>query len=207
MIKKKKVASEPLVNNVDEIVLKVIGKLKPEMDLKLASIKNDLLIDVKEQIDKLSIKPNIESPVSSSPDISKIIESVTKGGDIDMSKISSLMGNMNPASPIDTSKLPAEKQMEMMKMQQQNQLMMMILPKLFEQPSQSPFMAEMMQRFFMENISDGMMQRKAFTNFAMKLAGDPALANQYAQMQSNVSSPITDALTKAPLGKGDGNNA
>lgn len=202
-VSKKKTVSKkkPEGDQVSKIVSQVVEQLKPEISKKIDTLRDDLLADVNEKIKKTSVA---QPSLANGADVSGLLNSL-KGGNLDLGDIGKMMGNMAPQMPpMDPSKMDPDKYAEIMKSQQQNQMLMMILPKLFESQTQSPLLGEMMQRFFMENMMDGMNQRKAFTTFAMKLAGDPKLMQSYQQQSQNISAPITDALSKPPGAMGNG---
>lgn len=185
----------------DDVTSKVIDFLKPEIDKKLESFKTDILTDVKEQISKIKIPtPQIAAPGATGPaapgvDINGLLSQL-QNGNLDMGSIGKMLGGMQPQIPMDQMKdMDSKEKMEFYKMQQQNQLMMIVLPELLKSGSgQNPFMAEMMNRFMMSNITDFMMQKKAFTSHMLKSMGDPNAANQYNQIQENLTGPIQNAL-------------
>ena len=191
--KKKETKSE-----VSEIVKNVVAELKPALNEKMESLRADINADVEEKLKRIQIPQPQVAPPGGGMDLQGLVKSLSGSNGIDMSAISKMMGSMPMQAPpgVDMSKLTPEQHFEMMKSNQQNQLMMVILPELLKSnQGASPLMGEMMQRFFMENMLDGMNQRKAFTTFAMKLAGDPKLMEAYQNQQNNIVKPITDAIS------------
>jgi len=140
-----------------EIVSEVVDILKIELDKKLGSIKNDIIMDVKEVLDKINTsKPNVDSssitsspispPPSASPpqsfDIAGMIKKLSgKDGSVSASDISSLISGaqqqiQNPmankdGTPLDIDKL-SEGQLKYLSTQQNHQLMVQLLPSLIQ---------------------------------------------------------------------------
>ncbi len=202
---KKKAApklSEEAKQTVSEVTRNVISQLKTQLDQKIESLRADINSDVQEQIKKVNVPtPDMGGQTGNGGfDVSKIMSGL-KDGNLDMGSIGKMMGQANQMPQMDMSKMTVEQQIEMQKMNNQNSLMMMILPELVKTNSGgSPMMAEMMQRFFMENMMEGMNQRKATTQFMLKMVGDPKLMQNYQNSQNNLMTPITDAINKSPAG-------
>lgn len=165
--------SDLVVNEVMVKINPVIMDLKNSLQDAVQTIRNDLAADVAEQISKIKIP---EPAIESKPADMGAIKDLLKDGNIDLSKIGSLMGNI----PSQTSMPPADigkmspQQMDFMKHQQMMELIGRIAPAVIAGQNQSnPMMAELMQRIFMEKISSSLYMDRAMINMMAKKAGLP----------------------------------
>ena len=211
MGRKKKVQVDPEPDNqVDpnsEIVKAVVDQLKPELDKKIISVRNDLANDIVEKLKAIQIQPSTApepgaAPVGAPAGLGQLMESL-KGGNIDLSKIGSILGSMQaPAAPLagpggvplDIEKLTPG-QIEYMKMQKQDQqmgMLMQFLPALIGQNQGSPFMGEMVQRIFMENVASQIwMNRTMMQGISKMFTGGKAIVPD-----TGLTTPITDSVNQ-----------
>ena len=154
--------------------------MKATLKDAVVMIRNDIASDVAEQISKIKIpKPATESK----PADMTALQNVLKDGNIDLSKIGSLMGSLPNQTSMnlpDIGKMsPA--QMEFMKHQQTMELIGKIAPAVIAGQAQqtSPVMAELMNRIFMEKIGSSMYMDKVMIaamakNFGVASPSGPA---------------------------------
>ena len=175
------------------IVQQVVDELKPELKNHIENLRADILADVKEMTKKNTIPaPNTSLDVNS-------LVSQLKDGNLDLSSITSMIPQATPmAAPKDLS---PEQQMEYMKMQNQNQMMVTLLPHLLKMitPQENGFLNQMMTRIFAEQMSSVAINQRAQSMMIAKMAGSPELLNQINQNYNALSKPLDNALDKQPV--------
>lgn len=200
MPKKKVVGAASDKPESDDTVKQVVDQLKPEIKTAMDNLRADLHADMEEKLKKMKVTPpQVNQPQAPPPqmDLSKIMGMIQgQNGQIDMNAISSMMSQMPSSPPIDVDKL-SEGQMAWMKSEQQNKMIMTILPLLFQQQQGNPMMAEMMNRIFMEKISSSLHMDKVMMNAMVKGWGGQQMPDGFTNMQSNLVTPIHDAVSKA----------
>lgn len=193
MTAKKKVVKDENSKIKEEI----IKEIQPKLQESFSSLKKDLLFDIKELIEKKNLPEPEKETTSpkSSLDLSSVMNALSgKDGNMDMSKISSLMSQV-PSSqpPMDLDNL-SEGQIKFMQQEQQNKLLMMILPQILGQQQSNPMtdlFTQFMQRNFLETIVDSTLQRKIIQNSLMKKMGA-----DISQVDLGLMKPVNDAVTK-----------
>ena len=193
IIKKKVKVEKTNDDGVKELVAKKLEEQRLEFQETLSNMKeslkdavemirNDIASDVAEQISKIKVPaPATENK----PADLAALKDVLKDGNLDLSKIGSLMGSL----PNQTSmKLPDigkmnPAQMEFMKHQQTMELIGKIAPAVIAGQSQqgSPMMMELMNRIFLEKIGSSMYMDKVMIsamakNFGVMPPAGPATA-------------------------------
>ena len=192
---------------IREVSKQVVKELKPEIEKKVTSVRNDLAADVAEKVKAINIQPaTAPAPAGAPAGLSQLVDSL-KGGNIDLSQIGSILGQIRPAAPsmpmgsdgkpldLDTLTPGQIKYIEMQEKQSSMSMMMQLLPALLGQGQQNPLFGEMIQRIFMEKIYSSIyMDRAMMTGmakmFGAKVPPDPGL-----------TTPITDQIAKmGPVG-------
>lgn len=217
VVKKIVKKEEPQVN---EIVNQIVKLLKPELDHKIESLRSDLNADFEERIAKIKIPaPSVATPGNVTPGNGFNMDGIMKAlqgkdGGIDMNAISSMMQNQQ-ASPmtnkdgslIDIKELSAG-QIEFMKMQRQDKMIMTFMPLLMGQMNQqgNPMINEMMNRLFMEKISSSLYMDRAMMQGMVKMFSGGKMPEGFAGMQQNLSTPINDAISKTAITPQPGSN-
>ena len=194
---KKKAAPKIKKDDPKDIVSEVVAQLKPEIKNHIENLRADILNDVKE----MTKKNDIPAP-KTSLDVNSLIGQL-KDGNVDLSSLAGMLpGATAPAAAMPKDLDPSQ-QMEYLKMQQNNQLVLMLpqLLKLF-MPQQNSFMNEMMGRMFAEQMSSVAINQRAQSMLVAKLAGSPELINQINQNYSALSKPIDQALDKQAVPNG-----
>ena len=196
---KKKTAPKKSKDDLTDIVAAVVTELKPEIKNHIENLRADILNDVKE----MTKKNDIPAP-KTSLDVNSLIGQL-KDGNVDLSSLAGMLPGAAPAAaPAAIPKdLDPSQQMEYLKMQQNNQLVLMLpqLLKLF-MPQQNGFMNEMMGRMFAEQMSSVAINQRAQSMLVAKLAGSPELINQINQNYNALSKPIDTALDKQAVPNG-----
>ena len=159
---------------VNTIKSEIVQELKADLKEHIITLREDLRADLAER--PAPAPAPVQAPAVG-PDISGIMD-MLKGGNLDMSKITQLMGNMQSAprldekgQPIDMSKL-TEGQIEFMKMEQQNKMLMTFLPLLFGNTAGggNQVLTEMMNRIFLEKINSSLyMDKMIIQNMAKNM--------------------------------------
>ena len=189
MAKKK---TEPKIKKDDPktLVSEVVAQLKPEIQNHIENLRADILADVKE-----IVKKNDVPTPNTSLDVNGLIGQL-KSGNVDLGSLGSMLSKTTAPAAMPKDLDPSQ-QMEYLKMQQNNQLVMMLpeLLKLF-MPQQNGFMNEMMGRMFAEQMSSVAINQRAQSMLVAKLAGSPELINQINQNYNALSKPIDTALDK-----------
>ena len=187
----------------ESIISKVVNVLKPELQKEIQALRLDITNDLREQIDKIQSSPAIVPsnttptvPNTSTPDLSSIM-TMLKDGNLDMTKISQLINQVPNHSlvstngqPMDMSKL-TDGQIEFIKMEQQNKMIMTFLPLLLQnQGGTSGLMGEVMQRLLMDKINAGIHMEKMIVNKMVKdMGGEP-------MPSTNLSTPTSDMINQ-----------
>lgn len=192
-----KKTKKAIVKDDPDIVSKVVEQLKPELKNHIESLRSDILSDVKELVKK----NNVPAP-STSVDVSSLINGL-KDGNMDLSQLSQFIPQNTPQVNSMPKDLDPDKQIEFLKMQNQNQLFMMLpqLLKLF-MPQQNDFMNQMMARIFTEQMSSISMNQRAQSTMMAKMAQDPKLVAQINANYNALTKPIDEALDSRPVAGG-----
>ncbi|MDA8040859.1 MAG: hypothetical protein MPJ22_00355 [Pirellulales bacterium] len=202
---------EPINEAHATIIQGVVDQLKPELEKKLTTVRNDLAADLAEQVAALQAVPPAPAPtpVQAAPTgapagaaavMPQIVEAL-KGGNIDLSKIGALLGQVGAPQmptgpggmPLDVDKL-SEGQMKFLQMQNQNQqmsMLMQVLPMLIGQGGGgNAMLTEMMNRIFLEKITSSIYMDKAIiTKLAQSIGAPPP-------PDTGLTTPITDSVSK-----------
>ena len=192
MVKKTEKIQSPNFDKLfNEVQKKVVDNLKPELNKKIESLRSDILADFKEMIEK----SNVPQPkVDTNQNLGSIM-SMLKDGNVDLSKISQLISQPqnimgSNGQPIDIDKL-SEGQLKWMQFQQQNQMMMTVLPLILGQQTQrNPMINEMMNRIFLEKINSSIYMDKAMLQGMIKMMG-----SNMQVPQTNLTTPVSDAIS------------
>ena len=178
---------------VNSVVKQVVDQLKPELKNHIENARSDILTDVQEIIKKT----NVPAP-NTSLDVGSLINGL-KDGNMDLSQLSQFIPQAAPP-PAMPKDVPPEQALEYMKMQNQNQLFMMLpqLLKLF-MPQQNDFMNQMMARIFTEQMSSISMNQRAQSTMMAKMAQDPKLVQQINDNYNALTKPIDQALDSRPV--------
>lgn len=181
----------------------IINDIQPKLQESFSVLKEDLLNDIHELIEKKTYKPNTEAPKGGSINFEEVMKAI-KGndGNMDLSKIGQLMASQPMPQNMPDMKDMSEGQIAFMKQQQQNQMLMTVLPAVLGQQQQHPLTAlfqEMMQRNFLDTIVDASIQRKTIQNALAKKMG-----MEISSVDVGLMNPVVEATKN--LGKQAVNN-
>ena len=194
-----------------QIVGDIVKTLKTEISKKIDNLRSDLHADFDEKLKRANVQtPNTttEQQPANGFDMNKLMNSLQgkDGKGIDMTEISKMMGGFQQSKPmtnpdgslIDMKTLTLG-QIEYLKMERQDKMLGMLMPLLMgsmNQNQSNPMIAEMMQRLFMEKIGSTVYMDKLMMQFMMKIAGGGKLPPGFENMQNNLTSPVTDAISQ-----------
>lgn len=180
-------------SDLTTVVSSVIEQLKPEIQNHIENLRADILSDVQE----MTKKNNVPTP-KTGVDVSSLISGL-QNGNMDLSQLSQFIPQNTPGNSMPKDLDPTQ-QIEYLKMQNQNQLFMLLpqLLKLF-MPQQNDFMNQMMSRIFAEQMSSISMNQRAQSTMMAKMAQDPKLVQQINDNYNALTKPIDDALDSRPV--------
>ena len=202
----------------DQLVKDVVAALKPEIKNHVENLRADLFADIKEHVGKLTIPSPKKEPTASGPaaaaganniDLQGLINKFAgkvegKDGGISAEDISMLTnltgGGQQQQLAIPQNASPELVQMMLADRKQDRMfgLLVAILPRLIQQPQQSPVMNEMMQRIFLTQVLSGSSMNQIFMK---KMVGDlPGAQSLYQDTNKtidNLTAPIHKAAATA----------
>ncbi len=210
---KKKIETENYDKLKKSLISDIVAELKPQLQEHIMNIKNDIQNDMAENriIQKPPpIMPKTEniSPGNNMPNGFSDILNQLKSGDIDMTKISGLIGGMQNqqiptgpgGQPLDWDKL-SDGQIKYMTQQNQNQMITTLLPLLIGNQSQgNPMITEMMNRIFLEKINSSLYMDKMMIGGMIKKFGGEM------PPETGLTSPVSTMINKMNANGTQGEN-
>ena len=192
----------------DKLKEEIISEIQPKMQESFSALKEDLLNDIKEYLEKKtpiekpdSGKPNLENVAKQVPniDVNAVLKGITDNqtGAMDISKLTELMNASKSPPPAEMTPL----QLKLHQEERMDNLLLQIIPHIFQkqQPMNSMFM-ELMQRNFLESVADSDIQRKLVQKMMLKKLG---IGEQELKNMESALKPVHTAasgLSTTPIG-------
>ena len=203
--KKKTVSKKNTVKKSKNVKKEIVDELKQEFKEAIKIMREDILADVHEKLQKTKIdQPTVSNPTAAAmgginPDMIKNLMS-TMGATDDQKKEFEKMFDKIPKSTlaglggvaagaggiVDMDKL-SDGQLRYLTQQNQQTMLTSFLPMLLQgQGNQNPLMNEIMMRMMMDKFSTSMFMEKAMMSQMAKVMGNPKFYQDFENKQNNL---------------------